>query len=120
MEKKETEGQPNKNEQFALNLVDRILKLERAYGGPSEYWFRQGVITAASVSVFVAVPHYRLITGTFALLSVADSLLGLSMLKWAEDRLRKQQEDFLKKYPTPQSFFQDFLKEANKDKKDLH
>lgn len=128
MEKKEKESQLNKSEDLAFKLLDRVLKLEQAHGGPRGYWFRQGLVTAASVVVFATVPQYRILTGTWTVITIADSIFGLGVVKWAENRIRKQQEDFLKKYPNPQAFIQDLLRNGDvqpnlrvvKDKKDIH
>lgn len=123
---KEKSKKDNRNEELGFKILDHVLDMEQAYGGPRVHWFRQGFITATSIAVFAAIPQYRLLTGTWAAVSIADSLLGLGVVKWAEEKMRKQQEEFLKKYPNPQALVQDLLKKADVQtnkvvpKKDLH
>lgn len=118
------------DDEFWLNAMNELIKLEKKNGGPRTYWFKKGLATAASVAFFITVPQHRVLTGSLAAINIIDNVMGFGVLRWAENKVRKEQEEFLKKYPTPQAFIDDLLKKEKephlrvvkkeKDKEDLH
>jgi hypothetical protein len=96
--------------------MDKIILLEQAYYGPRLYWLNRGISLGSSIMLFALWPKYRLITGTIAAANIVSTIVGVAVVKYAEENAKKNHENVLKKYP---NIVSDLLNKVQENK-DVH